>query len=333
MKSARIFLILIVASGCSAASSLEDEREGEQKASPSVQTTAGVLATPELIASQVPAFVWKLDGADFFFTGGGDASPTDIVGRMPVGGGTYTALASGQPVGWGIATDSEKIFWGGLGYVRTMPKAGGIPTTLWAEDNQYGTWLATDGTTVFFTTRENSGGNRLRRVPIAGGTSQVLYETTSTTDLTELGLDTNNVYTAYRRDFLRIPKGGGTPTVVASFNEEPCRIHYDGAVAFLNLGNTIARLPLAGGTPLTVFDGTVDGKTVYGCLSLAADANNLYFSAYTEPFTVEGIFKVAKTGGAAVQIAAGQKTIYNMGVDAKYVYWSTGSAEVFRIPK
>jgi outer membrane protein assembly factor BamB len=81
-----------------------------------------------------------------------------VIARVPIGGGSQTALATGRTGGMvAIAIDSRNVYWiegeGTIqqGAVVGMPKSGGVPTVL-ASGMSITSAIAVDDTAVYFTT-------------------------------------------------------------------------------------------------------------------------------------------------------------------------------------
>lgn len=190
------------------------------------------------------------DGATFYGStfGGGGPGATGTVFSVPIGGGAITTLGtftgitgSGPNAGVILSRDSRTVYGtiptggvNGAGEVYSVPIGGGTPTTL-ASFNGYsagaphGVTLSADGTTLYGSA-------------FSGGT-----------------YGKGAVYS--------VPVGGGTPTVLASFNGSNGAAPYagltlsaDGTTLYgttdqggANSDGEVFSLPVSGGTPTVLF--------------------------------------------------------------------------------
>jgi hypothetical protein len=192
--------------------------------------------------------------------------------------------------------------------------------------------LASDGTTVFFTTYPDprSGGTTgvryLESVPVAGGTPTQLASGMVGTELASLAVDGNDVFyfmDGYMRSLAK--SGAGTPTELAmrasQFDMDATSLFFGGAGVF-----SVAK---TGGMPSTVFTEASGTDTI-----VALDADSAYY-VKLPPFSfgtdagkkAQTIEKVAKTGGAPITLAtvdvSDLEGVAELRVGGGYVVYST----------
>jgi sugar lactone lactonase YvrE len=138
------------------------------------------------------------------------------VGKVPLGGGPSTILASGLQEPWAIAVDAQSVYWNDAeaSTISKVPLAGG-PTTVLATA-QSGAWgIALDATRVYWTA---SGG--VFSAPVNGGNLVTLAS--GQVNPSSIAVDSANVYfTTYAQDgaVLVVPFGGGTPMALSALSE------------------------------------------------------------------------------------------------------------------
>jgi len=235
-------------------------------------TNAGASPTGSLILNSGGTILYGTTSS-----GGGTSANGGTVFSLPVGGGTPTVLAkfpaltgiggfaplgslilnSGGTTLYGTFSEGGNGSGSGEGEVFSLPVGGGTPTSLFKFDgthgaNPEGSLILVGGTTLYGTTY-NGGAN-------GDGT------------------------------VFSLPVGGGTPTVLATFNGAN-GAHPSGSLLLIGSmfygtttgdggadnDGTVFSLPLAGGTPtvLASFGGS-NGEFPVGDLTLSTDGTTLY---------------------------------------------------------
>jgi cysteine-rich repeat protein/uncharacterized repeat protein (TIGR03803 family) len=173
--------------------------------------------TTGLAVSEFPNYV-AVDAQSVYWTGyQGGATGQGTVMKVPIGGGTATTLASGQPAPCGVAIDAANVYWlnntnsGSTGTVMKVPIGGGSPITL-ASGQSMPVALAVDVTSVYWI---NSDGT-VMKAPVGGGTPTTLASGQSSPN--GIAIDTASVYWTNSGDgtVMKVPLGGGTPMTLAS---------------------------------------------------------------------------------------------------------------------
>jgi uncharacterized repeat protein (TIGR03803 family) len=224
------------------------------------------------------------------------------------------------------------------GTIFSIPVTGGTPTTLFSFDGAmhgqqpYGS-LTLIGSTLYGMTHSGGTSNygTIFSIPVTGGTPTVLFNFDMTHGANPEGSLTLIGSTLYGTTYsgganglgtiFSIPIAGGTPTTLFSFDgathgEEPAgNLTLSGSTLYgmtysggANLRGTIFSIPIAGGTPTTLFDFdgwlgaypggslTLGGSTLYGMTEYggANGKGNVFSLAVPEPST----FALAALGGS-----------------------------------
>ncbi len=171
--------------------------------------------------------------------------------------------------------------------------------------NAYATQIAVDGATLYFT-----GGQDLQAMPVSGGTAKVLVKASSGSGIAAFALDASFVYytdwgsedaSGSHGFVMKLPKAGGTPTVLASEQSFPGAIALDGTWAYWTTRGlsgsqgAVNRVALDGGTPIVLTTGLADPT------SLLTDGEFVY--AGTPQWGGSELLKIPVAGGPAVKLA------------------------------
>ena len=141
-----------------------------------------------------------------------------------------------------------------------------------------------------------------------------------------IAIDDTFVYWTAQTDgkVLKMPLGGGSPTVLASNQGEPYAIAVDATYVYWtnSTAGTVMRVPIGGGSPsLVVSDSAVSAN-------LAVDATSVYFVGGNK------LMKAPKSGGSATKIADAPNGD-NLLVTGSLIYLLSqpiGKIEASRVP-
>jgi hypothetical protein len=224
-------------------------------------------------------------------------------------GHCLVTIASGQKEPIYLAVDDTNVYWSASRSIKQMPKAGGTIKTIATGVAPAG-GMAVNAKNVYW-----SDSLGLLSVPIGGGTISTIYGESGFGVVT----DGTNVYwtTATSGTVLKcaVAGCGGTPTTIASGQNEPYGIAMNATYVYW--------ANLAGGTAGTVMKADLAGTMVTTLVptnggapyQVAIDSANLYF---TGEGPVDG---VSLDGGPQSVVGSGTAWADGLVSDGKNVYW------------
>ena len=182
--------------------------------------TAGGRVIPSAMALDASNVYWGVSVV------GEHEGPDPAVMRTPKGGGTPETLAMGHGAPARLAVDSTNVYWTADTEVLKVPLRGGTPSAL-AVGQDDPMHIAIDSSYVYWTSGGNGSG-RISKVPLRGGRPTILVSGQG--NIWGFAVDGTNVYWTNRPvaaslaggdpgddgSVLKLPVGGGTPTVLAT---------------------------------------------------------------------------------------------------------------------
>lgn len=248
------------------------------------------------------------------------------VRSVPITGGAVMTLASGLVPSGGLSVDSQRVAWTERpsttvplsGSILGVAKSGGAIETLVANAaSPRVVELAGNGALVY-------ADGVIDYLP---GSVSGIYRRTTTGSIQPvvggiagrgpIAVDGTHVYVSEGWWLKRVPRAGGTPSVVSQGSFYITALDLDATHVYWvedDLG-TVRRAPLAGGVPTFLssgngkpFDLKVRGGTVYWLLGL------------------DKLLKVPVTGGTAETLASGLRAAEALVVDDSFAYFTESDA-------
>jgi hypothetical protein len=235
------------------------------------------------------------------------------VDKIAKAGGTATTISSGEVNPSGIALDATNVYWsdrgygGGDGYVKRAPVAGGAVSNIVGGLNTKPAAVAVDGANVYYAT--------LGDFSVTGGA------------ISSVPLGT-------------VDGGAGAGTVVAPQQNNPSFMTIDGTTLYWSNSGTFVAPD--GGAPNGSIVKCATPDCSNGPQTVAAaqnhprgithDAEFVYWANFGTGQNDGAIMKAPKTGGPAAVMVPNLVYPDGIAVDAKYVYFTTHSGQVGRIP-
>jgi len=252
-----------------------------------------------------------LDDSYVYFAVYGDDAAHGAIRRVAKTGGAVTTLADGEFVPGSLAVDATRVYWTAndpsqslSGAIRAVKKTGGTPVSL-ASGLSSARALTSDATTLYFATDKSIVGlSKAGGVPwpIAAATcvqasasdSTTIYWTencvlfppqgifavsklgglpvvVSTDAPGTLGADGAFVYWVADGVVEAQPRFGGLPLPLYSSGDWGTLGALDATSLYLQVGETIARVPKSGGSATTIWKGD------FAPNAIAADGTHVYF--------------------------------------------------------
>jgi len=234
-----------------------------------------------------------------------------------------TILASGLGQPFALAGEGDTLFWidADAKQLLSMPKAGGAITVLATGADTQSPWsVAADASYVYWLDAADA---TVRRTPRAGGASVILATAQPSQGLAGIATDGSYVYfSSYDGNgtgvVRRVSKWGGFVQTLATGTNPTALVVdswfvYVADASVLGGNNTILRVPKSGGAKVTI-------SSNEDALGLAADANNLYWKR----FWTGDVRRGSKWIAGATTLAPNGGGWGDLGVDATYVWWTTG---------
>ena len=280
--------------------------------------TDGLCVPTVLAVGQSRAEYVAVDDTSVYWT---DLSAGTVM-KAPLSGGTPVTLATGQSNPAPIAVNAGGVYWSSYGDDRLMlsPAGGGMPIFVLSAPVDR---LTVDRSNVYWT--DNFQGT-VMKVAVGSSSSYTLASGQGSPD--GLAVDASNVYWAdYDTGTVsKVPIGGGAPVVLvpAQGGVGLRRVAVDAASVYWTDGGVraVLKVPVGGGAPLVLAAGRDDSM-----FDIAVDATDVYWSEKG------GVMRVARDGGSPEVVVTGQPVVLGIALDRDYVYWTSGSSGVLRVPK
>jgi hypothetical protein len=245
-----------------------------------------------------------------------------IINRSSLAGGAFSSISMSSPAPWpcSMVVDDMFAYWasGSLGVVQRARVRGGVAQTL--SSGMGAEFLAIGDQSLYFAGQFAYP----TKLALSGGVAARL---TNSRGAAGMAIDRQNLYWTMREgastrgDVRQVSLDGGAVSTLAQSEGMPQGIAADDQSVYWanNQSGEIRKLSHSSGVIITLVAGEFT-PTV-----LAIDDTSVYWSA------LGGLRKVAKSGGAAVTLAATRA--FDIKLDPTSVYWTDGSAVFKLTPK
>lgn len=247
-----------------------------------------------------------------------DAAHCGACGNRCLTGVTTLALAEDPSVG---TIDETHVYWAERSAILKVPKTGGEPVTL-AETEGMPISVAVDETDVYWTRYQP--GDRLQRVPKAGGPVTTLALDHEGGSFLQLALDATSVYWIRGEEILRIPKNGGESEIAVGSKDTvdggPATVlafAVDDTSIYWSDGRQILRKPKCGG------DTTVLAAEPQSAQGLVVAGDSLFWVNDPRGTDQDEIRRVPIVGGNVVHLTPAPDP-RGLAADAEHLYWFEG---------
>lgn len=290
---------------------------------------AGRCEAITLVSGEHNPTALAVEGSFVYWTTAGTPKGSWVDGtlnRAPTTGGPKTILSSKLRATTALAL-SPNAFWitslgvtGVNGYLARIPRTGGAPTYLYNDINQ--TEVIADSAHVFWTNQNVA--REVQRLPENGkGSPTIVAYGSNGVGLTQ---DASNLFfplitqpPSLRVEIFRVPKGGSASSAV-KIGDIPLS-NEDGDVTamaadassiyFCDYAGVVGRMNRSTGAVTTLANvGTACEST-----TLVVDDDWVYWATFSS------IYKVAKTGGPPIELAALQQDVRQLAIDDDAIYW------------
>jgi len=230
------------------------------------------------------------------------------ISKLSKTGGAPARIVTGHENIRRLVLDRDKIYFNTDEEVKSVSKAGGLPTTLATITDIAYYGLAVDKTNVYYVSTLAKK-NQLMKVSKDGGPASNLASNLYVpSDITADG--TNAYWIDYADDSVKkVSINGGAVQTVGDC-ERPNAIAVDADSVYCAGAGGIVRFRKSNSALVTRIDGPDDFSRI------AFDEKNLYVIG------VKGIYRVSKDGGHPTLLVTQNLDSSNLAVDATNIYWT-----------
>ena len=219
-----------------------------------------------------------------------------------------------------LTADAAYLYWTTQNQgIRRAPLGGGEAATLVLGEPD--AWqLAVDRDNIYWVTLAGD----VRKAPLAGGSAVTLASGAS---VSGIAVDGDSLYWATGSqtpsgNIMRLPLGGGPPSVLATVPGGPEALTIDADNVYVATLDSVFKVAKSSGTVERIASGQAGNE------SIAVDATGVYWLDNN----LGAIWKTALDGGLATAVASGlprgQSGPYYLAVDRSGVYWTNGSGTI-----